>query len=541
MRGITISKRLLFMIGCSILALIVAGTVGLSAAWRAGNGVLSIRDQSLASIKLLSHARNEYMTVRVNVVAHARSTEDAAKETIEKELKELDASIDRSLNEYEKLLSDDTDRKFLEAERAILQKYSKMYWDHAIELSRKKQTSASMAYLTNELAPVGARLTDSFTRHIEFKEKQAVDYSEEVISTVSNAIKVSIAVIVGGALAIGGLGYLILVAIRSSLNEICQGLSRIESDLDFTVRIPIKRQDEIGLAASALNCLLDKLQMHLKAIMLQTNEVSRSAVQMAATSSKMATSSQLQSEGASNMAATVEELTVSINHVGDRANEANRISIESGELANSGGAVIVRIVDDVNKIAATVGSAAERINELVENSIQISEIVVVIKEVADQTNLLALNAAIEAARAGEQGRGFAVVADEVRKLAERTSTSTQKIAANIESMRAVADEAARSMNSVVGEVTQGVDSALEANRAIDKIGVSSRRTVEMVEEISSAIREQASAMTSLAQLVERIAQMSEEISGAARNGDDVAKGLDVLSDEMKMIVGAYRL
>ncbi|WP_263769351.1 methyl-accepting chemotaxis protein, partial [Propionivibrio soli] len=301
------------------------------------------------------------------------------------------------------------------------------------------------------------------------------------------------------------------------------------------------REDEIGLTAQALNRLIDKLQGNLKTILERSASVAHSANQMAATSGQVAIASHQQSESAANMAATVEQMTVSINHVGDRASEADRLSTQSGTLAASGESIIGKTVDDINKISDTVHQAADRIRELVENSQRISSVVAVIKEVADQTNLLALNAAIEAARAGEQGRGFAVVADEVRKLAERTSASTQEISKTIESMRTGADEVAMRMESVVAEVGRGVDSASKANEAINQIGIGSRNAVEMVQEISSAIREQASAMTTIAQQVERIAQMSEESSAAADNSAQVAKDLDNLATEMQHIVRAYRL
>ena len=283
------------------------------------------------------------------------------------------------------------------------------------------------------------------------------------------------------------------------------------------------------------------MQTNLAAIADRVKSVSVAAGQMASTSSQVATASHQQSEAASNMAATVEQMTVSINHVGDRAHDADRIALESGNLASSGGEIIGRTVGDINGIAAKVSLAADRIRDLVASSQQISSVIAVIREIADQTNLLALNAAIEAARAGEQGRGFAVVADEVRKLAERTAASTQEIAATIESMLTGANEVSASMETVVGEVNKGVESAQEANKAIVQIGEGSSRTVETVEEITSAIREQASAMTSIAQQVEHIALMSEESSAAAGNSSQIAKNLDDLASEVQKIVSAYRL
>ncbi|MBP7201976.1 MAG: MCP four helix bundle domain-containing protein [Propionivibrio sp.] len=216
-----------------------------------------------------------------------------------------------------------------------------------------------------------------------------------------------------------------------------------------------------------------------------------------------------------------------------------KIAASSGQ--KNGESVVVKTVEDIDAIALSVSSSAELINRLETQSREIASVVNVIKEVADQTNLLALNAAIEAARAGEQGRGFAVVADEVRKLAERTGNSTREITDTIDVMREGAQAASTAMMNAVEQVTASVSRASGACDMIRKIGEGSREAVGMVSEITDAIHEQSASSTSVAQSVERIAQMAEQSAAAAQGGADTAQQLNTLAQKMRMITDQYKL
>ncbi|MCH2219008.1 MAG: methyl-accepting chemotaxis protein, partial [Dechloromonas sp.] len=236
---------------------------------------------------------------------------------------------------------------------------------------------------------------------------------------------------------------------------------------------------------------------------------------------------------ATGIAASVEELSVSVTQVADNANHAARISEDAKVVTASGRDVVYRTMNDLERVASDITDSAALIESLGERSKQISSVVGVIREIADQTNLLALNAAIEAARAGEQGRGFAVVADEVRKLAERTSLSTQEIATTVS---AILDETGRAvgrMQALSANMSGSVEMAREAGDSLEAIDQRAQETVDVVHGIADSAREQSSASQEIARLVETIAQAAAASSNRAALNSERAQNLLRLAAELQ--------
>ncbi|WP_277372509.1 methyl-accepting chemotaxis protein [Pseudomonas sp. AA-38] len=298
--------------------------------------------------------------------------------------------------------------------------------------------------------------------------------------------------------------------------------------------------DEIGVLLDAFVTMQERLREMIGQIRSGAGQLVTSAQSISTASSQLTVAVQEQSHAASSMAATVEELTVSINHVADNANEAHELSSESGRQSAEGGAVIQETLGSMQRIADTVQGAAAQIAELGQHSDQISSIVNVIKDIADQTNLLALNAAIEAARAGEQGRGFAVVADEVRLLAQRTANSTQEITEMIKKIQSGTRNAVSNMEVGVEQVNGGLEQAGQAGDAIVSIRSASARVVGVVDQISLALREQTVASQDVARNVERIAQMSVQNSEAVSDTSRTAHDLQQLAVSLEKNVAFFR-
>ncbi len=347
-----------------------------------------------------------------------------------------------------------------------------------------------------------------------------------------------------GLLVMGGgtlLAFFITRAITLPLNSLQHVISDVESSGDLSRRVSIRTSDEVGQTAKSFNKLMETLQGALGQILDGVTQVSQAALTLSASSTHVATSSSQQSEAASTMAATVEQVTVSINHVSTNAGDALELSRKSGELSSQGRTIIHNARTEMMKIADTVRQTSATIEDLGRKSDEISSIVLVIKDIADQTNLLALNAAIEAARAGEQGRGFAVVADEVRKLADRTTQSTEKIIGMISTMQTSSHTAVAGMAAAVHQVDSGVDLAQQAGEAIDQIKDGAEQVIKVVTDISSSLVEQSSASNNIATNVEKVARMSEENEAAASQTASEVLHLERLAEAMRGAVSRFRI
>jgi methyl-accepting chemotaxis protein len=306
-------------------------------------------------------------------------------------------------------------------------------------------------------------------------------------------------------------------------------------------QVDISGRDEMGEVLCSVQSTKVLLGSIIDQIASVSGHIDNRAKHLSGTMTKVAEGSQTQSDAASSMAAAVEEMTVSIDQISENAGEVRRISENSSALAIEGGKIVQDVVNDMAKTNQAVMNTAQTMQQLGEQSDRIQSVVRVIKEIADQTNLLALNAAIEAARAGEQGRGFAVVADEVRKLAEKTGRSTQEIVDMVEAIRGSTTHAIAEMVATVEMVKAGTIMAEKAGNSIVEINNGVSRALGGVEDISSAIREQSVASREIAVNVEKVSNMSDVNSEAVKEVFGTVENLEKLSSALEQSVKHFRI
>ena len=399
--------------------------------------------------------------------------------------------------------------------------------DPDLELARKLTHDENYhKYKAQVMKPVG-----EFLELLDKRTSAAVEQAKQAETRmqywVTGLVLFSIAFLVVALLTV----YRRIIAALGGEPAVASEVVKQVAAGDLSVEIPVANTDSTSLLA-AMKVMQSNLQKLIGEIQTNADMVASAAKKMTIAAEDVAWSSNQQSASSLEIAAATEQSTVSINLMSDSANRAQTISGDSELLMNETSGVVSEAVNRIAKIATVVEQASQTVRTLGQESENVSKIVLVIKEVADQTNLLALNAAIEAARAGEQGRGFAVVADEVRKLAERTTQSTQEITTMISSMQSSARDAVTCIEDAVANVNEGVILTKRVGESVSRLGASSHEVKGVIIDVSSALREQNAASNEIARNVEQIAQTGERNSGAVGAVAKAATELQQLANSL---------
>jgi len=308
---------------------------------------------------------------------------------------------------------------------------------------------------------------------------------------------------------------------------------------DLTIRGKVTN-DALGNVVDSVNFMLDNFTKVLERVRKAAIDVSASANQILEAADDMTAGATQQDQEITNTSSAVEELTVSMKQVSNNAEASAEAARRALDAAEQGNRAVRDTLEGMQRIRASVQATAKKIKSLGDRSLEISEIINVINDITEQTNLLALNAAIEAARAGEAGRGFAVVADEVRKLAEHSRSATKDIAALIKAIQAETNEAVVVMEEGTREVEVGAGLADQAGKALEAISSVVRQSAELVQEISLASKQQVRGTEGVANAMQIISGITRQTTQGARQTASTVGNMVKLSEQLNEALAQFR-
>jgi methyl-accepting chemotaxis protein len=503
-----------------------------------------------------------------NIQAHARAVADnvekkeltvAINAGLEKQLvgargfliTKNDAQLER-YREGNELLADSADKleKLLvtdEGKRALadIRDFARQLHDqqeHAIQLrrdDREKDAKEALFSAQNDQLRAAMRRQIETLIGLEAKlKKEAGDQQ----AAAQNHIEMMVLVLTVAGLLIGLLvAFLIARSVTRAISAMVSLIREIAGNNLAVEDMPITSQDEIGQAGAALNGMKNSMRDLIQSIAGTAEHVASASEEISSSAAEQAQSAETQKDQTIQVSTAMLEMSSTVAQVSENSNRAAEASRQAAETARRGGNIVDDTLGKMHAIAEAVRATAKKVDELGKSSDQIGRIVGVIDDIADQTNLLALNAAIEAARAGEQGRGFAVVADEVRKLAERTTSATKEIAQMIENIQDETRVAVSAMEAGTSQVEEGVKSTAQAGDSLKEIIQMAEQVGEMITHIATAATEQSSASEQVNQNMDQIARLVKESAVGSQQSAKACQDLSGLALDLQKTVGNFKL
>ena len=409
-----------------------------------------------------------------------------------------------------------------------------------IHSSERWRTDAYL--IRKEIGPLTSAIKQDIAQLVELQRGRNAALSEALINDVSGTwYFVAVLVAAGLVIGIGSAWFITLLVVRPLRHAVAAMEDIAQGEGDLTHRLEAKGSDEISQLARAFNLFVDKIRDTIAQVTGATSQLAAAAEEMSHISTDTSNGVQRQRSETEQVATAMNEMTATVQEVARNAESAAEAARGADEESSRGQQVVSESVASIDTLAGEVEHAAGVIQRVEQDTESIGTVLEVIQGIAEQTNLLALNAAIEAARAGEQGRGFAVVADEVRSLASRTQSSTQEIKEMIERLQANAQDAVSVMEGGREKARTSVDFASKAGEALERITGAVNAIATMNNQIAEAARQQGEVSEEINRNVVNISQVAEETSGSTTQMANASQELARLAADLQGLVGRFKV
>jgi methyl-accepting chemotaxis protein len=409
-------------------------------------------------------------------------------------------------------------------------------------LKGKSLPSAAAVHALNTEAIPSANKVRDLSKDLIAKVNESTEADNLALDKSGQIISWMLLLSTGTLLLLGGLfSWRITRGIVVPLTAVVERAEAIADGDLLGAEIQDKSTDEVASLTVAVNKMQQSLAGTLQAVASAADQVAGASEELSANAAESAAGADTQKDQVHQIAAAMQEMSATLRDVSHNSQNASNLAANASQTARDGGVIVGETLASMQALAAFVKESAANVKALGSRSEEIGRIIGVIDDIADQTNLLALNAAIEAARAGEQGRGFAVVADEVRKLAERTSKATKEITAMIEAIQKETGAAVEKMHSGTEQVERGVTATNRAGESLQQIIEQAARVGDMIAHIAAATTEQSTTTEQVNRNMEQISQLVADSANGARQSAMACEQLSNSAMEMQHLVGRFKL
>jgi methyl-accepting chemotaxis protein len=475
----------------------------------------------------------------VRTTAILKNSDGAMKEMLAKDLQETSKRVTEIQTKMLGAESSAEAKKLL-AEIGKRREVYNRYRNDALQ-AKTDQSDPDLDRKVEELVIPSMRAYVTSISDLAAFHKKELDQLAPQLQAKSVAARIVLAVLLAVSVLVSVLaGWFLIRRITRSLAVAVSAADRV-ADGDLTVQVPASSQDEVGQICRSINNVVEHFREVISMVAQNSQQVAAASLELSCAAEEMASGAARVADQAGTVATASEELAATSNEIAINCSAAATGSQQANATAVEGACVVKETVQGMNEIADNVRESAATIGNLGSTSEQIGAIISTINDIADQTNLLALNAAIEAARAGEQGRGFAVVADEVRALAERTSSATREIGAIIKSVQQETSSAMKVMEAGVARVETGTLGAAKSGTALEEILAQISAVTMQVHQIATAAEEQTATTDEISANIRSINDVVQGTARSAQESAASAQQLSQLAEEQQRLVGQFKL
>ncbi len=496
-------------------------------------------EKGLVPLEKIGEISADFQRIRVNTRSIVAEHDTKEIERFEGRIKEFISHNDTEIQHLEKSLPDAEARKLFDVFMASRKAYTP-HLDKIIALAKEHKDAEATAYMKGDAIKAERAVIEAIDKLEEYLVKSGKVIQDQNAAFAEKAGRIMIGTAVLAAILAFVLGVIIARSISVPVN-ILAGQARQVADGDLRVKIEYRSGDEVGELSEAFRTMTESLRSTISQVSDTSTQVAAAANQLHATAEHIATGAEEVAAQAGTVATAGEEMSATSGDIARNCQMAADGAERASQSAGNGAEVVERTVTVMGQIAAKVQETARTVESLGERSDQIGAIIGTIEDIADQTNLLALNAAIEAARAGEQGRGFAVVADEVRALAERTTRATKEIGEMIKAIQKETKGAVTAMEQGVLQVETGTVEAAKSGQALQDILAQVNDVALQVNQIATAAEEQTATTAEISSNIMQITEVVQQTSQGAHESATAAAQLNGNAEELQRLVRQFKL